>query len=64
MIFASVDNGAKIINTSFNVDKFVDDMTYKAALDLVYAKGAIVVNSTRNGGRKDPVKTYSRKYFL
>ena len=68
MIFNSykyaVDNGAKIINTSFNVDKFVDDMTYRAALDLVYAKGAIVVNSAGNGGRKDPVRSILSKVLF
>ena len=68
MIFNSykyaVDNGAKIINTSFNVDKFVDDMTYRAALDLVYAKGAIVVNSAWKWRQKRPCKKHTRKYFL
>ena len=52
----AVDNGAKIINTSFNVDKFAYDSTYLSALDYVYDHGAIVVNSAGNNSRANPLR--------
>ena len=36
------DNGAKIINTSFNVDKFGDDMTYETAWISFMLRGLLL----------------------
>lgn len=50
----AANNGAKIITTSYNVDGFVNDKVYAAALDAVYAKGVLQLNSAGNNNKKDP----------
>ena len=50
----AVDNGAKIINTSFNVDRFVKDEIYHSALEYAEDNGVIVVNSAGNRGSLNP----------
>ncbi len=50
----AVDNGAKIINTSYNIDGFVNDQIYLEALEYVKNKGALIFNSAGNDRRKDP----------
>jgi len=50
----AVDNGAKIINTSYNIDGLADDQVYLDAVKYVTEKGAIIFNSAGNSGRKDP----------
>ena len=39
-------------------------MTYRSALDMVYAKGGIVVNSAGNGSRKIPRSILSKVLFV
>ncbi|QEL17321.1 S8 family serine peptidase [Limnoglobus roseus] len=50
----AVQNGAKIINTSINVDPFADDPTYTAAMDLAYDRGLLLVNSAGNTNVSNP----------
>ena len=60
----AVDNGAKIINTSFNVDIFSRDEVYLSVLDYVEANGAIVVNSAGNNGRMNPPRARLSKVLF
>ena len=50
----AVQNGAKIINTSINVDPFADDPTYTAAVGLAYDRGLLLVNSAGNMNASNP----------
>lgn len=50
----AVDNGAKIINTSYNIDGLVDDQVYLDSIEYVNSKGAIIFNSAGNSGKKNP----------
>lgn len=50
----AVDNGARIISTSYNVDGFVGDAVYEAALDYAHDNGVLVFNSAGNNGQKNP----------
>ena len=52
----AVDHGAKIINTSYNVDGFVDDQVYLETVRYVTEKGAIIFNSAGNSGQKNPAR--------
>ena len=53
----AVDNGAKIINTSYNIDGMVDDQVYLEAIKYVNNHGAIIFNSAGNNNKKDPART-------
>lgn len=50
----AVDNGAKIINTSYNIDGLVDDQVYLHAVKYVNAADAIIFNSAGNSNKKNP----------
>ncbi len=50
----AVNNGAHIINTSYNIDGFVNDKVYREVVKLVKESGVILFNSAGNGNRKDP----------
>ncbi len=50
----AADNGAKIINTSYNIDNFAKDPIYLAALDYVYQKGLLVFVSAGNYNYLNP----------
>lgn len=50
----AIDNGAKIISTSYNIDHLVDDELYRDTLDLAEKKGVLVFNSAGNGNKKNP----------
>lgn len=52
----AVDNGAKVMNVSYNVDGFATDPLFRAALDYVYDAGAIYVNSAGNSGQLNPAR--------
>jgi subtilisin family serine protease/subtilisin-like proprotein convertase family protein len=52
----AVNNGAKIINTSINVDPFVDDPTFAAAVSLAYDRGLLLVNSAGNSNTNNPAR--------
>lgn len=50
----AVDNGANIINTSYNIDGMVDDQAYLDAVAYARANDVLIFNSAGNGGQKDP----------
>ncbi len=60
----AADNGAKIISTSYNVDSFVGDPVYEAALDYAYDKGVLIFNSAGNNGMKDPARGKLDQFLL
>ena len=50
----AVENGAKIINTSYRVDHLIDDEIYLSALEYAEDNNVLVVNSAGNSGKLDP----------
>ncbi len=52
----AVNNGAKIINTSINIDPFVDDPTFAAAVSLAYDRGLLLVDSAGNANVNNPAR--------
>ncbi|EQC49069.1 peptidase, S8/S53 family [Bacteriovorax sp. BSW11_IV] len=60
----AADNGAKIINTSYNIDSVVDDEVYLRGLDYVKEKGVLVFNSAGNNGRYNPKRHTVDKILL
>lgn len=60
----AVDNGAKIISTSYNVDGFVGDPTYEAALDYAHDKGVLIFNSAGNNGELNPRRGRFDQFLL
>lgn len=50
----AVDNGAKIISTSYNIDGFVGDPVFEAALDYVDQAGVLHFNSAGNNRQRAP----------
>lgn len=60
----AVDNGAKIINTSYNIDGLVDDEAYLDAIAYARANDVLVFNSAGNAGRKDPPRQKVEEIIL
>ena len=60
----AADNGAHVINTSFNVDRFAKDPIYASALDYANDNGVIVVNSAGNAGRLNPPRAILNKILF
>ena len=52
----AVDNGAKIINTSLELDAFFGDEVLNSALEYAEDHGVIVVNAAGNNGRANSPK--------
>jgi subtilisin family serine protease len=50
----AVDNGAKIINTSYNIDGLVDDAAYLEAIDYIVQNDVLLFNSAGNSAKKNP----------
>lgn len=50
----SVDNGAKIVSTSYNIDGWVGDPTFTAGLQYIYDQGGLHFNSAGNNGALNP----------
>lgn len=50
----AIDNGAKIISTSYNIDQFVGDAVFEEALDYGIDAGIIHFNSAGNGSAENP----------
>lgn len=50
----AMNNGAKTINTSFNIDRFVGDEAIETTYRTLADNDVIVFNSAGNSGRKDP----------
>ncbi|MBM3991942.1 MAG: hypothetical protein FJ298_13165 [Planctomycetes bacterium] len=49
-----VDNGARILSTSYNIDGWVGDPTVTAAFDYLYDHGALHFNSAGNNSAANP----------
>ncbi len=60
----AVDNGAKIISTSYNVDGFVGDKTFVAAVDYGYNKGVLHFNSAGNNDEENPPRQAFEELIL
>lgn len=52
----AVDNGAKIISDSYNIDSFVGDSIFTAGLQYVYDHGVLHFNSAGNSSTLNPVR--------
>lgn len=52
----AVAKGVKIINSSINIDPFVGDPTFLAAVSHAHAKGVLWVNSAGNLNLQDPAR--------
>lgn len=50
----AVDNGAKIINTSYNIDGLSDDQVYLDAVKYATENDVLIFNSAGNGNTEDP----------
>ena len=60
----AIDNGAKIITTSYGIDAYLHDEVYQLALDYAYKKGVLVFNSAGNNGTDDPLRSEINKILL
>ena len=60
----AVDNGAKIITTSFNINGFVGDPVYEASLKYVYQNGVLLFNSGGNGYEANPKRQVFHELLL
>ncbi|MDD0853886.1 S8 family peptidase [Halobacteriovorax sp. GB3] len=50
----AADNGAKIINTSYNIDPLVEDQVYLKAIEYARSKGLLIFNSAGNTRTLNP----------
>jgi subtilisin-like proprotein convertase family protein/subtilisin family serine protease len=50
----ATDNGAKIVSTSYSIDKFISDPTFLAAMQYLYDGGVLHFNSAGNNGELNP----------
>ncbi|TVQ77607.1 MAG: hypothetical protein EA369_08865 [Bradymonadales bacterium] len=60
----AVDNGARIISTSYNIDSFVGDPIFEAALEFVDQAGAIHFNSAGNNRQQAPKRRHFESLIL
>jgi subtilisin family serine protease len=60
----AVDNGARIITTSYNIDGMVNDKAYIDAVNYVYEKGGLLFNSAGNSGRDNPTRIKNKQVIL
>jgi subtilisin family serine protease/subtilisin-like proprotein convertase family protein len=61
----AVDNGAKIISTSYNVDGFATDPTYGAAVQYIYDHGVLDFNSAGNTNSFNPPRqVYGQTFYV
>ncbi|MFT3910329.1 MAG: S8 family serine peptidase [Ferruginibacter sp.] len=61
----AADNGVKILSTSYNVDGFVGDPVFEAALDYMYAAGILHFNSAGNSNAANPPRqVYTHSLFV
>jgi hypothetical protein len=51
-----VDNGARILSTSYNIDGWVGDPTVTAAFDYLYDNGVLHFNSAGNNDSANPAR--------
>ncbi|HMP00945.1 MAG TPA: S8 family serine peptidase, partial [Gemmatales bacterium] len=50
----AVDNGAHIINVSYNIDGFVNDLVFHQAANYVHNNDVLLLNSAGNNGQLNP----------
>ncbi|MCF8373538.1 MAG: S8 family serine peptidase, partial [Bacteroidales bacterium] len=50
----ATDNGAQIVNTSYNVDGWVGDPVFTAGLQYLYSSGVLHLNSAGNNNQLNP----------
>ncbi len=60
----AVDNGAKIINTSYNIDGLSTDQAYLDAVAYARSKDVLIFNSAGNAGEKDPARQSVEEVIL
>jgi hypothetical protein len=61
----AANNGARIVSVSYNVDGFVGDPTFEAALNLLNSAGVLYLNSAGNNGQLNPPRaTYDQGLFV
>lgn len=53
----AVDNGAKVVTTSYNVDRLATNRVYIAAINYIQEKGALLFNSAGNGNLDNSART-------
>jgi subtilisin family serine protease/subtilisin-like proprotein convertase family protein len=52
----AADNGADIVNTSYNIDSFVGDAIFTAALQYMYNRGVLIINAAGNNNELNPAR--------
>jgi subtilisin family serine protease len=52
----AANNGARVMNTSYNVDGFVGDKIFESALAYLQEKGVLHFNSAGNNGQNNPAR--------
>lgn len=60
----AVDNGAKIISTSYNIDSFVDDQVYLDSIKYIRDHNVLIFNSAGNAGKKNPPRQKFEEVIL
>lgn len=60
----AVNNGAKIINTSYNIDGFVNDNLYIDTVKWIRANNVLLFNSAGNGSRQNPPRQKFEEVIL
>ena len=60
----AVDNGAKIITTSYNINQFVGDPVYETTIKMAYDAGVLLFNSGGNNNFKQPKRVAFKELIL
>lgn len=60
----SVDNGAKILNVSYNIDGFMSDPIFFAGADYVHDNGVLYFNSAGNNNEFNPLRQKATQALL
>jgi subtilisin-like proprotein convertase family protein/subtilisin family serine protease len=61
----AADNGAKIVNASYNFDGFVGNPVVEAAFNYAYDKGLLLMNSAGNNGQLEaPRGVFTQPLFV
>jgi len=60
----AVNNGAKIINTSYNIDGLVDDPAYLEAIKYITDNDVLLFNSAGNNSKKNPPRQKVEEIIL
>lgn len=60
----AIKMGAKIINTSYNIDPLVEDAAYLDTISFAKKQGVIIFNSAGNDNKKDPPRSVIKDIVL